>query len=108
MTKNEDGTTIFVYGIQVDDFMNLKKDYLYALHFSATQQLDRLLTQTMKQVDEQVIVNENLQKELDKHKTKFDNQVIINQNVQAKLDEQTTINENLQKQIDELKKLLIH
>ena len=73
-----DDKNVSVFGHIVNDFMNLKKDYLYALHFSATQQLDKQLT----------LAN----KELEEHK--------------KKLNEQTVINENLQKQINELKKVL--
>jgi hypothetical protein len=33
---------IFCYGKEVDDFHNLDKDKLFALNFSATQELDRI------------------------------------------------------------------
>ena len=39
---------IFVYGTIVNDFLTLKKDYLWTINFAATQELDRQV-QTLKQ-----------------------------------------------------------
>jgi hypothetical protein len=40
---------VFVYGYQVEDFHTLNKDYLFTIHFAATQELDRTV-QTQKQM----------------------------------------------------------
>ena len=43
-------TNLFLYGKKVDDFLALKKEYLFTLNFAATQQIDRILQSTNQRV----------------------------------------------------------
>ena len=52
-TFEEKWENVFCYGKEVDDFHTLDKQKLFALNFSATQELDRQVTQ-LKQENQQL------------------------------------------------------
>lgn len=41
ITEDTSGGKMFLYGVEVNDFHTLNKDYLYTINFAATQELDR-------------------------------------------------------------------
>jgi hypothetical protein len=41
LTKDVSGNKMFLYGMEVNDFHTLNKDYLFTINFAATQELDR-------------------------------------------------------------------
>ena len=59
-TFEEKWDNVFCYGREVDDFHTISKDKLFALNFSATQELDRKVTvlesenETIKQENETI------------------------------------------------------
>ena len=46
-------TECFVYGYEVDDFINIRKDYLFTLNVSATQELHKIIMEQQNQITEQ-------------------------------------------------------
>ena len=41
VTEDASGGKMFLYGMEVDDFHTLNKDYLFTINFAATQEIDR-------------------------------------------------------------------
>ena len=76
---------VYCYGKRVDDFLAIDKNKIFAIGFSATQQIDRIQQQHAIEI-------ENIKAELQKEKTKLEEQT-------TKLEEQTTKLTNLIEQL---------
>ena len=52
-TFDQSYNNVFCYGREVDDFHTLDKQKLFALNFSATQELDRIIQSQQTTIEEQ-------------------------------------------------------
>jgi len=57
------GSNCFVYGIEINDFHNIDKDYIYTLNVSATKELYKKIQKQQKEID---TLNYKLNKLLEK------------------------------------------
>jgi hypothetical protein len=64
-----DPTRLFIYGTNIEDFLALKKEYLFTINFAATQELDRIIQRQQTTIDTLTAQNAALQTQIDAIKT---------------------------------------
>ena len=70
-TFDQSYNNVFCYGREVDDFHTLDKQKLFALNFSATQELDRIIQSQQTTIEE--------------HQEEIENLKLVNQDINTRL-----------------------
>jgi len=105
-TFDQSWNNVFCYGKEVDDFHTLDKQKIFALNFSATQEIDRIQQTEKTKLEAAETKLEAAEANIAAEKTKLEaaeTEIAIlntkNQELESKLAEQTTILTNLIEQL---------
>jgi hypothetical protein len=63
-TFDQSWNSVFCYGKKIDDFHTVDKNKLFALNFSATQELDKLVQSQQQEIEHLKLVNQDINSQL--------------------------------------------